>query len=179
MDHLFAKFRLRTGDGLTFFWIIAVTAQAKYGRERHPMLFSHSPEARSNQATRREMQYSQPTRNARVRHGSAEGARQAYLIGFVLAVTVISVLADTGNYLELFRRTRDLPQETLIKLGSEWGWNERRYWRPGKTIISSVLTVIDVDEMGRIVRKRLFRAVAGRRAKRMGDRPGRVGKRSA
>jgi hypothetical protein len=92
---------------------------------------------------------------------------------------VISVLADTVNYLELSRRTRGLSQETLIKLGSEWDWNERRYWRPGKTIISSVLTGIDVDEMGRIVRKRLFRAVAGRRTKRMGDRPGRVGKRSA
>jgi hypothetical protein len=115
----------------------------------------------------------------RVRHRSAEGAGQAYLIGFVLAVTVISVLADTGNYLEISRRTRGLSQETLIKLGSEWDWNERRYWRPGKTIISSVLTGIDADEMGRIVRKRLFRAVAGRRAKRMGDRPGRVGKRCA
>lgn len=113
----------------------------------------------------REMQYSQPTRNARVRHGSPEGAGQAYLIGFVLAVTVISVLAGTGNYLEISRRTQGLSHGTLIKLGSEWDWNERRYWRPAKTIISSVLAGIDADEMGRIVRKRLFRAVAGRRGK--------------
>lgn len=97
----------------------------------------------------RDVIYSQPTRNARVRHGSPEGTGQAYLIGFVLAVTVISVLAGTGNYLEISRRTQGLSHGTLIKLGSEWDWNERRYWPPAKTIISGVLTGIDADEMAR------------------------------
>ena len=78
---------------------------------------------------------------------------------------MISVLAGTGNYLEISRRTRGLSQGTLIKLESEWDWNERRYWRPAKTIISGVRTGIDADEMRRIVRKRLFRAVTGRRGK--------------
>lgn len=81
---------------------------------------------------------------------------------FVPAITVISVLADTVNYLEISRRTRGLSQGTLIKLESEWDWNERRYRRPTKSIISSVLTGIDAGETRRIVRKRLFLAVAGR-----------------
>lgn len=56
----------------------------------------YSPVPRRRGQTRapqRKMRYSQPTGNARVRHGSPGGAGQAYLIGFVPAVTVISVLA--------------------------------------------------------------------------------------
>ena len=40
-----------------------------------------------------------------------------------------------------------------MKLGSEWDWYERRYRRPGKTVIRSVLTGIDADEMSRIIWK--------------------------
>jgi hypothetical protein len=157
-DCLFSKFRPRTGNGLPFSWNIVVTTQFKYEREGHPILFSHSPGVQSNQvrAPRRGMRYFQPARNARVSHGPAEGAGQAYLIGFVLAVTVVSVLAGARNYPEIARRSRDISQGTLMKLGSEWDWHERRYRRPGKTVIMSVLTGIDADELGGIVWKWLL-----------------------
>jgi hypothetical protein len=161
MEHLFAKFRLRTGDGLTFSGLLLLPYKLSKG-ENAIKCYSPVPRRRGQTTAPPERnEISQPTRNARVRHGSPGGAGQAYLIGFVLAVTVISVLADRRNYLEISRRTRCLSQGTFIKLESEWDCNERRYWRPTKTVISSVRTVIDAGEMRRIVRKRLFRAVAG------------------
>jgi predicted transposase YbfD/YdcC len=79
-----------------------------------------------------------------------------YLIGFVLAVTVVAVLAGARNYSEIARRTRDISQGMLMRLGSEWDWHKRRYRWPSKTVIRSVLTGIDADEMDRIVGKWLF-----------------------
>jgi hypothetical protein len=43
-----------------------------------------------------------------------------YLIGFVLAVTMVAVFAGASNYSEIARRARDVSQEMLMRLGSEW-----------------------------------------------------------
>ena len=76
-----------------------------------------------------------------------------YLIGFVLAVTVVAVLAGARNYSEIARRVRDISQEMLMRLGSEWDWHESRYRCPSKTVIRNVLSGIDGDEMDRITGK--------------------------
>jgi predicted transposase YbfD/YdcC len=117
------------------------------------VLFSHSPGAQSNQdrvcegecdiSSLLEMLASiNDPRNARGRQ---------YLIGFVLAVTVVAALAGARNYSEIARRVRDISQGTLVKLGSTWNWHMRRYTWPSKSVIRSVLTGIDGDEMDRIV----------------------------
>ena len=119
------------------------------------MLFFHSPEAQSNQDrapgeecdifSLLEMLASSGTR--------AEGVGKAYLIGFVLAVTVVSVLAGGGITRRSLGGPRTSSRGKLMKLGSEWDWRERHYRRPGKTVIRSVFAGIDADEMGRIVWK--------------------------
>jgi predicted transposase YbfD/YdcC len=122
------------------------------------VLFSHSPGAQSNQSRAPEeecdissllemLAYVTDPRKARGRQ---------YLIGFVLAVIVVSVLAGAGNYSEIARRSRDISQGMLMKLGSEWDWHKRRYRWPSKTVIRSVLAGIDADEMDRIVGKWLY-----------------------
>src|SRR6185437_15451055 len=76
-----------------------------------------------------------------------------YLIGFVLAVTVVAVLAGAGNYSEIARRARDISQEMLTRLGAQWDWHKRRYRCPSKTVIRNVLSGIDGDELDRITGK--------------------------
>jgi predicted transposase YbfD/YdcC len=79
-----------------------------------------------------------------------------YLIGFVLAVTMVAVLAGAKNYSEIARRARDMSQGTLMKLGSEWDWHKGRYRWPSKSVIRTVLAGIDGDEMDRLVGRWLF-----------------------
>jgi predicted transposase YbfD/YdcC len=119
------------------------------------VLFSHSPGAQSNRDGAREEECdisSLLEMLASVRDPRNARGRQ-YLIGFVLAVTVVAALAGAGNYSEIARRARDISQETLIKLGSGWDWHKRRYRWPSKSVIRSVLTGIDSDQMDRIVGK--------------------------
>jgi len=122
------------------------------------VLFSHPADARSNQGCASEAECD--ISNLLDMLASITDPRKArgrqYLIGFVLAVTVVAVLAGARNYSEIARRTRDISQGMLMRLGSEWDWHKRRYRWPSKTVIRSVLTGIDADEMDRIVGKWLF-----------------------
>lgn len=77
-------------------------------------------------------------------------------IGFVLAVTVVAVLAGARTYSEIARRAADISQETLRELGAAWDWHGNRYRRPSKTVIRNVLTGIDGDEMDRITGRWLY-----------------------
>jgi hypothetical protein len=79
-----------------------------------------------------------------------------YLIGFVLAVTVVATLAGAKGYSEIARRVRGISQGMLMRLGSEWDWHKNRYRWPSKTVIRNILSGIDCDEMDRIVGKWLF-----------------------
>jgi predicted transposase YbfD/YdcC len=122
------------------------------------VLFSHSPDAQSNQgcAPEAECDISSLLEMLASITDPRKARGRQYLIGFVLAVTVVAVLAGARNYSEIARRTRDISWGTLIRLGSEWDWHKRRYRCPSKSVIRSVLTGIDGDEMDRIVGKWLF-----------------------
>ena len=79
-----------------------------------------------------------------------------YMIGFILAVTVVAALSGARNYAEIGRKAAGISQEMLRELGSIWDWHQNRYRWPSKTVIRNVLSGIDSDEMDRIVGKWLF-----------------------
>jgi predicted transposase YbfD/YdcC len=122
------------------------------------VLFSHSPGAQSNEdrALEEECDISSLLDMLASVTDPRKARGRQYLIGFVLAVTVVSVLAGARNYSEIARRSRDISQGMLMRLGSEWDWHKRRYRGPSKTVIRSVLAGINSDEMDRIVGKWLF-----------------------
>ena len=80
-----------------------------------------------------------------------------YPLGFVLAVCAVATLAGAKNYAEIARRARDMPQPLLKKLGAKWNWFALRYQWPSMSVVRSVLTGIDGDELDTITGRWLFR----------------------
>jgi predicted transposase YbfD/YdcC len=122
------------------------------------VLFSHYLAAQSNQGSAADEECDISSlldmlasvtdpRNARGRQ---------YLIGFVLAVTVVAVLAGARNYSEIARRAHDISQGMLMRLGAEWDWHRNCFRCPSRSVIRSVLAGINGDEMDRITGKWLF-----------------------
>jgi DDE family transposase len=116
------------------------------------VLFSHCPAVQSNQdsAAAGECDISSLLEMLASVTDPRKARGRQYLIGFVLAVTVVAVPAGARNYSEIARRARDISQEMLMRPGSEWDRHESRYRCPSKTVIRNVLSGIDGDEMDRI-----------------------------
>lgn len=109
------------------------------------MLFSHCPGAQSNQdgTAAGECDISGLLEMLASVTDPRKARGRQYLIGFVLAVTVVAVLAGAGNYSEIAKRARGISQEMLMRLGVQWDWHKRRYRCPSKTVIRNVLSGID------------------------------------
>lgn len=131
------------------------------------MVFSHSPVAQSNQdgAAEGECDISSLLQMLASVPDPRKARGKQYLIGFVLGVSVVTVLAGARNYSEIARKAADISQGMLRDLGSPWDWHRNRYRRPSKTAIRNLLTGIDAGGMDEIVGKWLFEnsgAAAGR-----------------
>jgi DDE_Tnp_1-associated/Transposase DDE domain len=69
---------------------------------------------------------------------------------FVLAVSVVAVLAGAKGYSEIARKAQDMSQSLLGKIGAEWDWFRLRYKYPSKGTICRVLSGINGDRMDEI-----------------------------
>lgn len=75
---------------------------------------------------------------------------------FVLAVSVVAVLAGASSYRQIADQAADLPQPLLRKLGATWNWFTLRYGWPSEPTIRRVLEDIDGNELDLLVGTWLF-----------------------
>jgi hypothetical protein len=68
-----------------------------------------------------------------------------YALVYLLAVTIVAVLAGATSIAEITRAVSRIPQRMLSKLGAEWDWFRLRYAFPSRTTIGDILTRIDAD----------------------------------
>lgn len=66
-----------------------------------------------------------------------------YGLVFVLAVSLVAVLAGASRFREIADQAADLPQSLLQKLGGRWCWFTGRFRVPSKDTVRRVLTNID------------------------------------
>lgn len=72
------------------------------------------------------------------------GARgKVYSLVFVLAASLVAVLAGAKNFQEIADHVADFPQSLLRKLGGVWCWFRRKFRVPSNDTIRRVLTDID------------------------------------
>ena len=85
---------------------------------------------------------------------SVEDPREAkgkqHALVFILAVSVVAVLAGARGYSEIARKAQDMPQSLLGKIGAEWDWLRLKYKYPSKETICRVLSGINGDRMDEI-----------------------------
>jgi predicted transposase YbfD/YdcC len=66
-----------------------------------------------------------------------------YGLVFVLAASLVAVLAGAKNFQEIADHMTDFPQSLLRKLGGVWCWFQRKFRAPSKDTIRRVLTNVD------------------------------------
>jgi hypothetical protein len=70
---------------------------------------------------------------------------------FVLAASLVAVLAGATNFRQISDQIVDLPQSLLAKLGAKWCWFRGVFGWPSERTIRRVLEDIDAGELDRIV----------------------------
>lgn len=70
---------------------------------------------------------------------------------FVLAVSVVAVLAGASGFRQIADQVSDLPQSLLAKLGGKWNWFTRRYSHPSRSVIRRVLISVDAEVLDLLV----------------------------
>jgi predicted transposase YbfD/YdcC len=68
---------------------------------------------------------------------------KVYGLAFVLAASLVAVLAGAKNFQEIADHVADFPQSLLRKLGGVWCWFQRKFRAPSKDTIRRVLTNVD------------------------------------
>ena len=68
---------------------------------------------------------------------------KVYGLVFVLAASLVAVLAGAKNFQEIADHMTDFPQSLLRKLGGVWCWFQRKFRAPSKDTIRRVLTNVD------------------------------------
>jgi predicted transposase YbfD/YdcC len=85
---------------------------------------------------------------------SPQGIQHA--LKFVLATSVVAMLAGAKNYREIAGQAADIPQPMLRKLGAEWCWFTLRCKHPSESTVRNVLTRIDAAQLDLITGAWLF-----------------------
>jgi predicted transposase YbfD/YdcC len=70
---------------------------------------------------------------------------------FVLAVSVVAVLAGACGFRQIADQVADFPQSLLAKLGGKWNWCTFRYSWPSRSVIRRVLIGIDAQALDLLV----------------------------
>jgi predicted transposase YbfD/YdcC len=73
-----------------------------------------------------------------------------YGLAFVLAVSLVAVLAGATNFRQIRDQVTDLPQSLLALLGSKWCYFRGAFGWPSERTIRRVLENIDADELDRV-----------------------------
>ena len=76
-------------------------------------------------------------------------SRQGRIYGlvFLLAVSLVAVLAGASNFRQIADQVADLPQSLLRKLGAKWCYFRCVFGWPSERTIRRVLENIDADEL--------------------------------
>ena len=80
---------------------------------------------------------------------SRRGRRHSLV--FVLAVSVVAVLAGACGFRQIAGQAADLPQSLLAKLGGKWNWYTLSYSWPSRSVIRRVLIGIDAQALDVLV----------------------------
>lgn len=70
---------------------------------------------------------------------------------FILAVSIVAVLAGASSFRQIADQIPDLPQPLVARLGGKWNWFKLRYSYPSKSVIRRVLVDIDADALDLLV----------------------------
>lgn len=76
---------------------------------------------------------------------------RVYELAFILAVSVVAVLAGASNFRQISDQVADFPQSLLQKLGARWCYFRRVLAWPSERTIRRVLENIDADELDLLV----------------------------
>lgn len=72
-----------------------------------------------------------------------------YGLVFVLAASLIAVLAGASNFRQVADHVADLPQSLLSQLGARWCYFRMIFAFPGERTIRRLLCDVDADELDR------------------------------
>jgi len=72
-------------------------------------------------------------------------------LAFLLAASLVAVLAGATNFRQIRDQIADFPQSLLAKLGSKWCYFRGMFGWPSERTIRRVLENIDADELDRVV----------------------------
>lgn len=88
-----------------------------------------------------------------------------YDLVFILAVSLVAVLAGASNFRQIGDQVADLPQSLLRKLGAKWCYFRGMFGWPSESTLRRVLENIDADQLDLLVgawlRKRARRDADG------------------
>jgi predicted transposase YbfD/YdcC len=84
-----------------------------------------------------------------------------YGLVFLLAASLIAVLAGATNFRQISDQIADLPQSLLAKLGAKWCYFRGAFGWPSERTIRRVLENIDADELDRAVGAWLYKNARG------------------
>lgn len=73
-----------------------------------------------------------------------------YDLTFLLAGSLVAVLAGAKSYAAIARQIADLPKSLLAKLGGTWCYFQQGFRFPGEKTIRMVLNDLDADELDRV-----------------------------
>jgi predicted transposase YbfD/YdcC len=74
-----------------------------------------------------------------------------YGLAFLLAASLVAVLAGATNFRQISDQIADLPQSLLSKLGAKWCYFRGMFGWPSERTIRRVLENVDADELDRAV----------------------------
>src|SRR5262245_65800721 len=80
-----------------------------------------------------------------------------YELVFLLAASLVAVLAGATNFRQISDHIADFPQSLLAKLGARWCWFRGALGWPSERTIRRVLENIDADELDRVAGEWLYR----------------------
>jgi predicted transposase YbfD/YdcC len=90
---------------------------------------------------------------------SAQG--RMYELVFILAVSLVAVLAGASNFRQIGDQVADLPQSLLRRLGAKWCYFRGMFGWPSESTIRRVLEGVDADQLDLVVgawlRERVYR----------------------
>jgi hypothetical protein len=76
---------------------------------------------------------------------------KVYGLVFVLAASLVAVLAGASNFRQIADQVADFPQPVLRKLGGTWCWFREMFRWPSKDTIRRVLTDIDAAALDLVI----------------------------
>jgi predicted transposase YbfD/YdcC len=80
---------------------------------------------------------------------------------FVLAASLVAVLAGATNFRQISDQISDFPQSLLVRLGAKWCYFRGVFGWPSERTIRRVLEDIDADELDRVVGAWLYENARG------------------